>query len=91
MFAQQVSLDGWTIQTNAEEFRPDSWRVGDPVLYTGHGSAVFAAPQRDRGQWKSISRLIYPEGGAQKLFDTANAANRAALDDLITRINLLRQ
>lgn len=91
MFAQEIPLDGWTVHTNAKEFKPDSWRPGDPILYTGHGSAVFLAPQRNQGEWKSISPMTYPESGTQKLFDTASAANDYALKQLTNRIEALRR
>jgi len=90
VLAQELQLEGWTIYTSAEEFKPEGWKVGDQIFYSGRGSAVFAAPERNQVKWKSVGRLSYPEGGSQQLFETMRAANQAALDDLKARIDLLR-
>jgi hypothetical protein len=90
MISQQVPLDGWTIETHSEEFKPENWKDGDKIYYTGHGKAEFLAPQRNQGQWRSIEAMTYPEGRGQRLFETATKANEIAFDDLKARIDALR-
>jgi hypothetical protein len=90
MLAYETNIDGWTVRTAIEENRPNDWAHGDQVLYSARGTAEFLSPQRNRGQWKSIKRLCYPEGKTQKLFETASAAHDDALKFLTAEIDCQR-
>lgn len=79
--------EGWTIQTECREDKPDDWKPGDPLRFIAWGTATFQRDYIFPGTWTSKGQQSF----THTHFEDSNRAHKEIHAALVAKVDSLKQ
>ena len=90
LISQKIDIDGWTVELNFREFKPDGWFPSQPQKCATWATAELHRPAQYPSGWAPAALLRYPEQGYAAVFDSDRDGYEAAIANLTARIQAFK-